>query len=777
MAQFKNMYPVDLQTGPAVVALNEMFKGDADANRIGAIVTDGGETVALGGGCAGTVILANGATVAVEGVVSGNEAYIVLDDDAYTVPGPIIVAVTWVSGDKKTTMVYGVGNVSGMGGGSIQPGQVTQDVADLIAAIDEAVASIPSDYSALSTAVAALQSNAFYAREVPADVYDLNAFTDTGMYALYASREYSHLPAEILQSISGAKMLLVYEDTVYNSYTVQSLYILSGVYAGNVYIRRLASSTWTDWIGLNTKLETKQATDEAATMGFAGNVSRFTDFIQGTGNDTTGAVIPGSGYKLITRDIQDFDYPIRISIPAGYKTKSWIMFYSANGTYTEWKYFAPSGGYDYSGYDFPAHTKIRLILGKDDNSEIPLSDANLVTFRSREGLVDSILKYRVKLTGTGADENFLGQDRVFDLVQGTIGTSGITYSDYWLTTQNTIHVTEDIVLYASDDYAYYSWIAFYASESTAAQSYSSWSYFREPVFVPAGSYVRVTLNKRRNGESANQNAITLEDVLDCLYIRRIETQKYLKICSFNVGVWHTGASTGDDARVPDNLVESYRTRWYKLLGEADPDIICMQEYGTYFDHGNNEDPYTYIFQHKYPYYYKNRTKVIVSKYPLFGFAETIFSTDTSSQNPRSYISGTVMVNGKRITLINTHLSTESNSTGDRQTQISELITFMGTAPGTVILCGDFNTYRIDEFDAFSRAGYELSNHGIFGDFATWPHVYAPDPTWNQCIDNVITSGQIQMVTEGDPADAVLPSEASGAQPLSDHTPLYAVIRL
>lgn len=156
MAQFTNMYPVDLADGhAAVVSLNQMYLGNAYANRVGAIVTDHEENVALGGSCAGTAVLADGSTVALTGTVSGNEIYCDLPSGAYAVNGPIEVFITWVSGENKTTLLAGFGNVRRTETGAyIDPGTIISDVAALIESINTAVASIPADYSALLAAVA-----------------------------------------------------------------------------------------------------------------------------------------------------------------------------------------------------------------------------------------------------------------------------------------------------------------------------------------------------------------------------------------------------------------------------------------------------------------------------------------------------------------------------------------------------------------------------------------------------------------------------------------------
>ena len=72
MAQFVNMYKVDLDNGTApVIPLKQIYYADVNANRVGAIVYKGGAPVQLGGTCSGSAILADGSTVPITGVVSG----------------------------------------------------------------------------------------------------------------------------------------------------------------------------------------------------------------------------------------------------------------------------------------------------------------------------------------------------------------------------------------------------------------------------------------------------------------------------------------------------------------------------------------------------------------------------------------------------------------------------------------------------------------------------------------------------------------------------------
>ena len=139
MAQFVNMFEVDLRKPTGPQPLRQMVaEGDAKGNRVGAIVTDDGAAVALGGSCVGKVVRADGATVPLTGTISGNQAYVVLDQASCAVEGPIQVAVCWVSGTNVTTLVVAYGTVvHTQTGNAVQPSTPIPDLAQLLAEIDE----------------------------------------------------------------------------------------------------------------------------------------------------------------------------------------------------------------------------------------------------------------------------------------------------------------------------------------------------------------------------------------------------------------------------------------------------------------------------------------------------------------------------------------------------------------------------------------------------------------------------------------------------------------
>jgi lysophospholipase L1-like esterase len=112
MAQFANMFEVDLNNRSYPVSLVQtVSEGNVNSNRIGAYVYKDGAPVNLGGACTGLVMRADGTTVPMTGVIDGNAAYVVLNQESCAIPGPIQVAVSWVSGNNTTTLLVAYGTV------------------------------------------------------------------------------------------------------------------------------------------------------------------------------------------------------------------------------------------------------------------------------------------------------------------------------------------------------------------------------------------------------------------------------------------------------------------------------------------------------------------------------------------------------------------------------------------------------------------------------------------------------------------------------------------
>lgn len=116
-------------------------------------IDDTGTVVALAGTVAGVFMRPDSTDIALTGSASDGVVSVTLDADCYAVPGRFGLTI-FVTADDQTVAVYAcVGTVSRTSTGGVA-GSTPQDVADLVNAIETAIASIPADYSDLLASIA-----------------------------------------------------------------------------------------------------------------------------------------------------------------------------------------------------------------------------------------------------------------------------------------------------------------------------------------------------------------------------------------------------------------------------------------------------------------------------------------------------------------------------------------------------------------------------------------------------------------------------------------------
>ena len=106
------------------------------------------------------------------------------------------------------------------------------------------------------------------------------------------------------------------------------------------------------------------------------------------------------------------------------------------------------------------------------------------------------------------------------------------------------------------------------------------------------------------------------------------------------------------------------------------------------------------------------------------------------------------VGGVKTVLAQTHLDLDETN---RRTQFAELLRLLGDFP-RVILSGDFNEARLEEFDVFKRAGFAMANDGRLFTHRRRNTAYTP------AIDNVLVKG----------FDVISARTADDSMLLSDH---------
>lgn len=141
-----------------------VFSQDNNGNKVGVNLFTNGSPDDVVGTISANVIRADGATLAVSGSSSGNQAWVVLPQSAYAVPGVLSIVIKASSSGDVTTLCAVVANVyQSSTDSTVDPGTIIPSISDLIAAINAAVASIPADYSSLWESLApAFSSNNEY---------------------------------------------------------------------------------------------------------------------------------------------------------------------------------------------------------------------------------------------------------------------------------------------------------------------------------------------------------------------------------------------------------------------------------------------------------------------------------------------------------------------------------------------------------------------------------------------------------------------------------------
>ena len=154
----ENIVDIELTSGSIFRSFlsHSIGSGDALANRFGVRVFRNGEQENIGGTCMGLFIRADGTTVTIaSGTVSGNVAYVTLPEACYAVEGQFALAIKCQGGGVTGTLRIVDGVVSRTSTSAVvDPGTLVPSIEDLIDAIEDAVESIPSDYSGMWTTFA-----------------------------------------------------------------------------------------------------------------------------------------------------------------------------------------------------------------------------------------------------------------------------------------------------------------------------------------------------------------------------------------------------------------------------------------------------------------------------------------------------------------------------------------------------------------------------------------------------------------------------------------------
>lgn len=250
MARIESWFDQDLKQPVKVRYIDgNVFSQDNKGNLIGVNVFSNGEPVGLNGTISASVIRADGETVAVTGSYTGNSAYVILPQAAYVVPGVLSVVIKHTDSQSTLTLCAVVVNVYRSATDSVvDPGTIIPSIDALIAEIEDAVASIPPDYSALSLNVANLnaQTQFDFISLCDPQTVTLNGitFTVSGrdihvQGQLNSQASYSYLELYSGQLLTGMKV----GEEYYVKYNSVSEKVMFGIYFFNSESTRI-SAIW-----------------------------------------------------------------------------------------------------------------------------------------------------------------------------------------------------------------------------------------------------------------------------------------------------------------------------------------------------------------------------------------------------------------------------------------------------------------------------------------------------------------------------------------------------
>lgn len=238
----------------------------------------------------------------------------------------------------------------------------------------------------------------------------------------------------------------------------------------------------------------------------------------------------------------------------------------------------------------------------------------------------------------------------------------------------------------------------------------------------------------KNGDSANR----LYDVSGNSVF-----QPNLRIMTYNVGQWYVGGGS----YAPAEKDAEYYDLQNGILSRNNVDVICLEEYVYYLSAlpRTAESMLSQYFPYRHlkewrQYYGRG----ICSKYELSDYTENDYTVEPNRYYDKAYIT----FNGKRIAIFVTHLST---TLSNRVSQLEELMTALQNEE-YFICCGDFNTTTINgtatvDTDDYRQIATPLLNAGYH--LANWStefmYTYNAND-WSGCLDNIITSPNITIVS-------------------------------
>ena len=213
----------------------------------------------------------------------------------------------------------------------------------------------------------------------------------------------------------------------------------------------------------------------------------------------------------------------------------------------------------------------------------------------------------------------------------------------------------------------------------------------------------------------------------------------LRIAHFNMGQLSMGKKSKPLITKKDR--SSIINQFENVFDIIAPDIIGFCEYAPYFSLKsdstiNTSDKTREAVLKNFKYFVSTKKEgmncnAIASKKILLKDNKVV--SYLNRKQKRTYIVANISLNGKQVKIVETHLDLPRFKEL-RDEQVKQILSAF-EKDDYVIICGDFNVASVNEYDVFKKKGYQLVNHGSFGNATT-----LPKKNKGYSIDNIICKG-------------------------------------
>lgn len=232
---------------------------------------------------------------------------------------------------------------------------------------------------------------------------------------------------------------------------------------------------------------------------------------------------------------------------------------------------------------------------------------------------------------------------------------------------------------------------------------------------------------------------------DDVDLKSLDLTGKIMIAQWNIGHFN-GGFYGSESNISADEYELKKDEYNSFISSVPASIFSINEYTQIFAtdmngivHQTKDVLFTDFNYNHIGENVNGSCNAIFSKTPISEVHKLEYKcneTATITHNPNLYaamyyiLEAKTEIFGKEVIFVSTHLAFDMKNEDVALNQIKEIINRYRNEDN-VILCGDWNVLDVSSFDLFSSAGYQLANHGKFGDYLTCSY-YA--------IDNIVVKG-------------------------------------